>query len=192
MEDIKTLKKTLRLEALARRDAMPEAERIEGSLAVAELGSQALTITPGMIVSAFLPIRSEIDLRPLMMILADRGARLCVPAMVDGELQFRHLERGAPLEPQGFGTVAPGADAQVLDPELMLMPLAAFDRKGGRIGYGRGYYDRAIASLKSRGKAPVFVGTAFACQEIEEVPMESHDVPLPRILTERGLIEPDR
>ena len=191
MSDAKEAKASLRQAALARRDAMPEDARIEASLAVADRCAELLPITPGMVVSGFLPIRSEIDIRPLMMLLADRGARLCVPAIVDGRLQFRHLVRGAPLEPQGFGTYAPGAEAAVLDPELMLVPLAVFDRQGGRIGYGRGYYDSAIAALTQKGTPPILAGVAFAVQEAETVPMEPHDIRLPMIVTERETIRPD-
>ena len=188
MSDIKAAKTQLRQTALARRDAMDEAARIEASLAVGDRLAEMLEIEPGAIISGFLPIRSEIDIRPLMMALADKGARLCVPATVAGELQFRHLVRGAPLEPQGFGTYAPGLDAAVLDPTLMLVPLAAFDRQGGRIGYGRGYYDRAIGALLAKGFRPHCVGVAFACQEVDGVPMEAHDKPLELMATEREII----
>lgn len=186
-DDISGLKAELRAAALARRDAMPTEVRIEASLAVADHVAALVDITPGMAVSGFLPIRSEIDIRPLMMTLADRGARLCVPAIADGRLQFRQLLRGAPLEPQGFGTYAPGPDAAVLDPDLMLVPLAAFDRDGGRVGYGRGYYDGAIAALRDKGRVPRLVGIAFAVQEVDRVPMEAHDIHLDVVVTEAGI-----
>ncbi|MBO0664491.1 5-formyltetrahydrofolate cyclo-ligase [Jiella sp. MQZ9-1] len=184
--DMSRTKSKIRGEALARRDAMDVDERIEASLAAADHLLAHLTIAPA-VVSGFLPIRSEIDIRPLMMGFADRRARLCVPAIVGSDLQFRELVRGAPLEPQGFGTSAPGADSAVLDPELMLIPLAAFDATGGRIGYGRGYYDRAITDLRTRGHQPLLVGVAFACQKVDHVPHEPHDVPLDLIVTEAGL-----
>ncbi|WP_244487634.1 MULTISPECIES: 5-formyltetrahydrofolate cyclo-ligase [unclassified Aureimonas] len=180
----------VRAAALARRDALGDEARIEASLTVAGLLGEALDFDPGTIVSGFLPIRSEIDLRPLMARLADRGARLCVPAIVGGELEFRQLVRGEPLVPQGFGTLAPGEGAAVLDPQLMLVPLSAFDRRCHRIGYGRGYYDRAIEAIRRRGGAPRLVGVAFAAQEVETVPTEDHDVALDMIATEAGLVRP--
>ncbi|NDW05838.1 5-formyltetrahydrofolate cyclo-ligase [Jiella pacifica] len=189
VSDSKERKATIRRNALARRDTMADSERIEASLAVCDRATAAVSVAPA-VVSGFLPIRSEIDIRPLMMTFADRRARLCVPAIVDGALQFRELVRGAPLEPQGFGTYAPGNDAAVLDPELMLVPLAAFDRRRGRVGYGRGYYDRAIATLRDKGLSPLLVGMAFACQEVEAVPMDAHDVPLDLVVTEREIIQP--
>ena len=143
---------------------------------------------PGTVVSGFLPIRSEIDLRPLMAMLADRGARLCLPVVVDREtIVFRELVRGAAMVATGFGTSGPGPDAAVLEPEIMLVPLAAFDRRGHRLGYGAGHYDRAIARLHAKGQSPHLIGTGFDCQEVERVPDEKHDVTLAELLTESGL-----
>ena len=106
----------------------------------------------GPVVSGLLPIRSEADLRPLMAALADRGARLALPVVLDREtIVFRALVRGAEMVSTGFGTSGPGPDAAVLDPDVMLVPLAAFDRRGHRLGYGAGHYDRAIARLHERG-----------------------------------------
>ena len=166
MTSLKDLKKHLRLEALGRRDALDPAWRIEASLAMAS-HAPAVDLGHGPVVSGFLPIRSEADLRPLMAALADRGARLSLPT--------------------GFGTAGPGPEAAVLDPDIMLVPLAAFDRRGHRLGYGAGHYDRAIARLHDKGRNPRLIGVAFDCQEVERVPDEPHDVMLSAILTENGL-----
>lgn len=182
------LKKTLRREALARRDALDPAHRIEGSLEIAEYGGSLVPVEPGDVISGFWPMRSEVDVRPLLFRLMERGARICLPAIVDREtILFRELVRDAPLVDMGFGTLGPGPEAALLDPTLMLVPLAAFDGRGNRIGYGAGYYDRAIARLRARGIEPVLVGIAFDCQEVEAVPAEPHDVPLTAMLTETGL-----
>ena len=182
------LKHALRLEALARRDALDPRTRIDAALTIAETGAAAIGAVPGDVVSGFLPIRSEMDTRPLMAALAERGARLCVPAILDRTtIVFRELVRGAPVVDTGFGTVGPAADAAVLDPTIMLVPLAAFDARGHRVGYGAGHYDRAIARLHARGLFPRLVGIAFDCQEVEQVPEEAHDVPLLAVLTESGL-----
>ena len=85
----------------------------------------------------------------------------------------------------GFGLSEPGADAPLVEPDALVVPLAAFDRHGGRVGYGRGYYDGAIARL-SRDRPVLTVGVAFACQGVEAVPMEPHDRPLDHIVTEDG------
>ena len=180
-------KARLRSERLDARDALPTETRIEASLAMAEHGDAGLAIEHGTIVSGFSPIRSEADIRPLMTCLKRRGARLCLPVILDRQtIVFRELVPGAPLISMGFGTVGPGPDAKVLDPDVMLVPLAAFDADGQRIGYGGGYYDRAIAQLHKKGLFPRLVGIAFDCQEVASVPAEPHDVRLHAVLTESG------
>ena len=181
------LKKLLRAQALVRRDALDPQWRVEASLGIADaLGS--LEIEPGTIVSGFMPMRSEVDLRPAMAALRDKGAVLCLPAILDKTtIVFRELVRGAEMVPMGFGTFGPGPDAAVLEPDLLLVPLAVFDDRGNRIGYGAGYYDRYIAALRDDGRDPALTGIAFDCQQVERVPDEAHDIPLPRILTESGL-----
>ncbi|MGG6895266.1 MULTISPECIES: 5-formyltetrahydrofolate cyclo-ligase [Rhizobium] len=184
----KELKTQYRNERLAARDAIPADERIEKALAMAMHGGDEIDIEPGTVVSGFLPIRSEVDIRPLMARLRERGARLCVPIILDrSTIVFRELVPGAPLVPCGFGTSGPGPDAAVLDPGMMLVPLSAFDRTGHRIGYGAGYYDRAITRLHEKGLNPSLIGIAFDCQEVPSVPAEPHDVRLDAILTESGL-----
>lgn len=181
------LKKQLRLEALARRDALPVEWRIEKSLDMAAIADE-LAIEPGTVVSGFWPIRSEVDVRPLMYALMDHGARLCLPAIIDKTtIVFRELVRGAPMVDMGFGTYGPDESAEVLDPTVMLVPLAAFDHLGDRIGYGAGFYDRAISKLHARGLYPRLIGIAFDCQLIEDVPDEDHDVRLHELLSESGL-----
>ncbi|MEO4000762.1 5-formyltetrahydrofolate cyclo-ligase [Mesorhizobium sp. CAU 1732] len=180
-------KKSLRLRALARRDALDPVWRVEASLDMADRADD-IGIQPGTIVSGFWPMRSEVDVRPLMFALRERGARLCLPAILDRTtIVFRDLVRGADLVDMGFGTAGPGGEAQVLDPAIMLVPLAAFDGRGHRIGYGAGYYDRAIDALHAKGMTPRLIGIAYDCQEVPEVPNEDHDVQLDEILTESGL-----
>lgn len=187
-EDAARTKARLRAETLARRDALDIDHRIEMSIAAAEHGAARIDIAPGMIVSGFFPIRSEIDARPLMDALRIEGARLCVPAVIDRRtIEFREVLRGAELVDTGFGTVGPGPDAQVLTPEIMLMPLAAFDAAGNRLGYGAGHYDRALARILANGGQPQRIGLAFAMQEVAAIPALPHDLPLHAVLTETGL-----
>lgn len=182
-------KATVRAEALARRAALDPQTRIEAGLALAE-NVDALAFPPGCVVSGFWPIRDEVDPRPLMDALRARGHALCLPAIVDNELVFRRLTRETVLVRAGFGTAEPPADAEELVPDCMLVPLAAFDLRGARIGYGRGYYDRAIARISRQlGHRPATVGLAFSAQRAEAVPEEAHDQRLDRILTEAGLLE---
>lgn len=188
MSESKAIKKALRLEALTRRDGLDPQFRIEAALAVADTARAQIAVEPGAVVSGFWPIRSELDIRPALSALREQGARICLPAILDKTtIVFRELVRGAPLVDMGFGTAGPGEDAVVLDPDIMLVPLAAFDGRGHRIGYGAGFYDRAIARLNERGLSPRLVGIAFDCQEVERVPDEPHDVVLPELLSESGL-----
>lgn len=184
---IKDLKAQLRNERLAARDRIPAETRTEFSLLIADHGGDAFDFEPGTIISGFLPIRSEADIRPLMARLKARGARLCLPIVQDRmTIVFRELVTGAELVDTGFGTRGPGPDAAILDPEILLMPLSAFDARGDRIGYGAGHYDRAIARLLQKGMDPRLIGIAFDCQEVAEVPAEPHDVRLQAVLTESG------
>jgi len=181
------LKRLLREAVLGRRDALDPQWRAEASLRFAD-AAEKIAPEPGTIISGFWPMRSEVDVRPLMYTLQDRGARICLPAILSKtEMEFRELIPGAPLVDMGFQTFGPGEDAPVVDPVVMLVPLAAFDRRGHRIGYGGGYYDRAIEKLMYKGISPRLIGIAFDCQQVELVPDEPHDVTLPEIITESGL-----
>ncbi len=188
--DFRTKKAEIRSQVLARRDQLDPLDRIEMGLSACEYGANLIHPDPGTIVSGFLPIRSEIDARPLMDRMRQRGARLCVPIIADKTtIVFRELVRGAELVSTGFGTSGPGPDAPVLDPHIMIVPLAAFDRTGGRIGYGAGYYDRAINRLFSIGIKPRLFGFAFSIQEVDKVPTEAHDQHLEAVITEKGIID---
>ncbi|MDJ0613491.1 MAG: 5-formyltetrahydrofolate cyclo-ligase [Rhizobiaceae bacterium] len=183
-------KAALRKDALARRDALAIDRRIEMSLVAADHGVENIEFDPGTIISGFFPIRSEIDPRPLMDQLRQRGARLCLPVVMDKTtIVFRELVRTAELVDTGFGTRGPGPKAEITDPQMLIMPLSVFDHHGGRIGYGAGHYDRAIAKIIDKGIVPTLIGMAFDCQHHERVPVEPHDQPLNAMLTESGYRE---
>ena len=191
MTSLAEQKAALRKTILARRNELAETDRIEMSLKAAEAARDVPelgdALVPGTVIAGFLPIRSEIDIRPMLFELGQMGARLCLPVVISKtEIEFREMIRGEPLVESGFGTVGPGETAAVLDPQILLMPLSVFDNKGGRIGYGGGYYDRAIERLLGKDIKPQLIGVAFSAQEVEEVPMESHDRYLDGIITENG------
>ena len=178
-------KSELRRAALAARDAVSMTARIEASIALAD-HAEALEVEPGQTVAAYWPIRSEIDPRPLLFALHERGARMALPVVVGDDIAFRELTRTSELEPAGFGTMGPTAGAAEARPDLILAPLAGFDGAGNRLGYGRGFYDRAIEALRATGLAPRLVGLAHSAQRLDAIPAEPHDVPLDAVLTERG------
>lgn len=182
-------KDMLRKAVLQERDALSAAVRLSKSRAIAGHGASALAESAASKnVSGFYPIRSEADVRLLLSLLEDAGARLSLPAVVDRQtIVFRRYRFGETLVPGGFGTFAPGEIAEVVDPDILLMPLSVFDYHGNRIGYGAGHYDRAIARLHMLGKKPLLVGVAFDLQGVADVPAEPHDVPLDAIITESGV-----
>jgi 5-formyltetrahydrofolate cyclo-ligase len=177
-------KSDLRAAGLAARDALSDAERAAAALAIAGRGLP-FAIAPGSIVSGYSPIRSEIDPVPLMRALAGQGARLALPAvMARGKsLAFRAWSAGDRLMLGPLGILEPSPAAAELIPDIMLVPLAAFDRAGHRIGYGAGHYDYTLAHLR-KVKPIAAIGVAFAVQEIETVPALPHDVALDYVLTE--------
>jgi len=117
--------------------------------------------------------------------LAASGARLALPHVTPDGLVFREWTPGAPLVRGNFGLSEPDPALPEVAPDALLVPLAAFDRSGRRLGYGRGYYDGAIARL-SEGRTLLTVGICFAAQEVPEVPVEPHDRSLSAIVTEAG------
>jgi 5-formyltetrahydrofolate cyclo-ligase len=179
-----TSKASLRATALAARDALSVEQRAAAALAVAARGLP-FEIAPGTIVSGYSPIRSEIDPVPLMRALAEKGARLALPAvMARGKsLAFRAWSAGDRLMLGPLGILEPSPAAAEIVPDIMLVPLAAFDRAGHRIGYGAGHYDYTLAHLRKM-KPIAAIGVGFAVQEIEAVPALPHDVALDYVLTE--------
>ena len=183
------LKAVLRRAATARRDALPPAERMAAALAIAEQGLP-VEVTPGIVVSGFSPLKSEISPLPLLRRLADAGASLALPVVAGrGQpLIMRAWSFGAPLVSGVWGIREPPADAPELFPDILIVPLLAFDRRGHRIGYGAGYYDMTISGLRAM-KPVLAIGLAFAVQEIVAVPATPRDARLDLVLTEHGAID---
>jgi 5-formyltetrahydrofolate cyclo-ligase len=185
MSHAATLSKAdLRAAALAARDALSEAQRADAAQAIARRGLP-VELAPGAVVAGYSPIRSEIDPVPLMRKLAAEGAKLALPVITarGQSLIFRVWHPGDRLLPGPLGILEPSPAAAEITPEIVLVPLAAFDRVGHRIGYGAGHYDRTLAHLhKSKGFAAI--GLAFTAQQVKTVPALQHDVPLDYVLTE--------
>jgi 5-formyltetrahydrofolate cyclo-ligase len=182
-------KSTLRAEALARRDALPAPARAAAAEAIAAR-PLPVTVALGTIVSGYSPMRSEINPVPLMRAFARAGVRLALPVVAGRgkPLIMRAWEFGQVLTAGVWGIREPTADAPELDPDMLIVPLAAFDRAGHRIGYGAGYYDMTITRLRSI-KPVTAIGLAFAAQEIPRVPATERDARLDLVLTEREAID---
>jgi 5-formyltetrahydrofolate cyclo-ligase len=140
-------------------------------------------------VALYMPIKGELKPGPLAERLRAAGAVLALPRVTSDNvpMTFREWRADDPLE-KGFGGIRePDALAPIVVPDVVIVPLAAFDRRGFRIGYGKGHFDRTLGPLE-RGVRPLTIGYAFAFQEIEEVPRELHDVPLDAVVTEEEII----
>jgi 5-formyltetrahydrofolate cyclo-ligase len=177
-------KAILRTAALAKRDALSGEQRAAAAQAIA-LRGLPIEIRPGLVVAGYSPIRSEIDPIPLMRKLAGQGAQLALPVIMarDQPLKFRGWFVDDRLQRGPFGILEPPPDKAEIIPDIVLVPLAAFDRSGHRIGYGAGHFDRTFALLRQL-KAVTAIGIAFAAQEIPAVPALPHDVALDFVLTE--------
>jgi 5-formyltetrahydrofolate cyclo-ligase len=168
---------------------LPAAERQQAAAAIAARPFP-LPIAAGAIVAGFMPMKSEISPLPLMHKLAELGAQLALP-VVSGRgspLTMRAYSFGEPLAAGVWGIREPQPDAPAVAPDILLVPLLVFDRRGQRIGYGAGYYDMTITGLRA-AKTIAAVGLAFAAQEIPAVPATARDAPLDLVLTEREVID---
>jgi 5-formyltetrahydrofolate cyclo-ligase len=182
-------KDLLREQALARRDALPATERQASAEFVASRAFP-IDVRRGAVVSGFMPMKSEINPLPLLKRLAAGGATLALPVVAGRgkPLIMRAWEFGAPLDQGVWGIRQPKAESPEVDPDILIVPLAAFDRRGHRIGYGAGYFDMTINRLR-RLKSITAIGIAFAVQEIPRVPATERDEPLDLVLTEREIID---
>jgi 5-formyltetrahydrofolate cyclo-ligase len=141
-------------------------------------------IAEGSVVAGYWPMRNELDPRPLLIRLGQKGCRLALPAVVEknAPLVFRHWTPGDDLVEGAFGTQEPMAKAGDIEPDVILLPLLAFDDNGWRLGYGGGFYDRTLSAGKG-----LAVGLAFAAQQTKSLPHEAHDRKLHRVVTEQGM-----
>jgi len=184
-------KAELRAEALSRRAGISADDHDRSSRLAA--GRIAPLIGDGETVALFWPIRGEIDPRSLSGKVHAGGGRVVLPAIVGDDIEFRIFDDAgdpgaAHLDAGSFGTRHPPAGARQCLPDLIVAPLAAFDRTGGRIGYGGGYYDRYTAQLRAQGHPFRYIGIAFACQEAGTLPLAAHDERLDAVATEREWI----
>ena len=173
-------KRDARTRALAAREGCDPAL----GAALAQHVLRELPPHPGAAVAGFWPMEGEIDIRPLLTALHARGHAILLPhtPKLGNPLIFRHWHPGAAMIRERFGTFRPAGEEGV--PDLLYVPLVAFDRRGHRLGYGGGFYDRTLPLLPHA----VAIGCAFAAQELDAVPASPHDARLHAVATEHGVI----
>jgi 5-formyltetrahydrofolate cyclo-ligase len=186
-----TTKSALREAALARRLAVDPEVAAAAAVRAAENALGWFGLSAARTVALYAPVRGEIDPSPLASRLSADGVQLLLPMVIDpnGPLVFRAWLADDPLAPGYARIPEPRADAPILRPEVVVVPLAAFDRRCCRVGYGGGLYDRTLAALRADGELRA-LGYAYADQEVDEVPDEPLDEVLDAIATERELVLP--
>lgn len=185
--------KTAEAKRKLRKKAGEKRKALHGELAavapglIAAIGLDFLQLGKPGIVSGFHPYGTEIDCTALLHKLGGEGWTTCLPVVMGPAqpLSFRVWTRDQPLEPGAWDILTPQVDAETVKPDVMLVPLLAFDKSGYRLGYGGGFYDRTIELARSKREV-VAVGVAFAGQKVKKVPHGKHDQPLDWMLTEAG------
>jgi len=182
-------KAALRREALARRRALLPEARAAFSRRLAAEGLRLARLWRPRAVSAFHAFRDEPDTLPLLTALAAEGFATALPVVIGkgAPLVFRLWRPGDPTRPGAMSIAEPLEAAPAVEPDLLFVPLACFDRRGHRIGYGAGYYDRTLAGLRAI-KSVHAVGVAYGVCEVAAVPYEAHDQSLDAVVTEQETV----
>ena len=182
-------KAVLRQNALARRKALAPEARARLTERLTQEGLRLARLWRPGVVSAFHPIREEPDMLALLGALTEEGYPTSLPVVVGRgtHLTFRLWRPGEPTLLGGMGIPEPCNSAPAVEPDLLFLPLACFDRCGRRIGYGAGYYDRTLARLREIKRIHA-VGVAYGVCEVAAVPYEAHDQNLDVIVTEQETI----
>ena len=188
--DLSTKQDKERLRAAARR-ARAGVTGLARHRAADAIAGQAITLPlpPGLVIGCYWSVGTELSTEPLIRALLAMGRTVGLPRTMApaAALRFFRWRAHEPLTSDILGFPSP-RDGVELIPDALFIPLVGFDRSGGRIGQGAGFYDRTLAQLRRTKPDVLTIGVAFACQELAEVPVEAHDQPLDYILTEEGLI----
>jgi 5-formyltetrahydrofolate cyclo-ligase len=187
LQNVSDKKRELREAALARRDLLPPDDRVRAARKIAA-SPLPIEVPKGAIVAGFSPMKTEFNPIPLLRELEKAGAQLALPKIMGrgNPLSLRAWKFGDTLVAGVWGIREPEASAREVAPDILLVPFAAFDRAGYRVGYGAGYYDMTLEMLRAEKKI-VAIGLGFAAQEVENIPVEAHDQRLDFVLTEAGL-----
>jgi len=182
------IKAAARTEAYARRKIAHAARTADAARHLSHL----LDDHRGKPLAGYMPMRTEIDCLSAMAAHVAAGSRVGVPVIEAPAtpLRFREWRPDAAMVPGAFGAAIPATGAWLV-PQVLVVPLLAFDARGFRLGYGGGFYDRTLEGLRARGPV-IAIGFAYADQVVPAVPTEPTDQPLDLIVTEAGILIPDR
>tara|TARA_R110002012_G_scaffold91128_1_gene222211 strand:+ start:486 stop:1046 length:561 start_codon:yes stop_codon:yes gene_type:complete len=180
----------MRSEIEAKRGIAHEALKDSAGTAISEHFLTAVPRADASVIAGYWPFRTEIDPRPLMLALHALGHRVVLPVVARkaAPLKFRLWGPGATLVKAGLGGLVPDVGAPELEPDLLLVPMLAFDDAGFRLGYGGGFYDRTLEELRGL-KSVRAVGVAYEAQRVPAVPRAVTDQRLDALLTETGIID---
>ena len=187
MPPIQEAKAELRAEMRARRRTFAANQPNPGP-AIREIALSQGLIPTNAVTALYWPIGDEVDLHPLLERLAREGRPVVLPCTPDhpAPLTFRRWTLETGMKPGPTRAMEPNLGAPELPPDILFLPLLAFDEAGRRLGYGGGFYDRTLSALRLTSDVKVF-GAAFAGQQVPRVPTDALDQPLDGVITERGL-----
>jgi len=190
--DLAEIKKQARKQAKRQRAEAAKAAPDAGTRLRDHLLAEVV-FPEGAPVSAYWPLGDEIDPLPTLRVLHARGHPIGLPVMpgTAQPLQFRQWTPDLTLDSGGFGTRIPPEDQPEIVPEILLVPMLAFDRRGFRLGYGGGFYDRTLEALRARNPRTTAIGIVYTGQALPEVPIDANDQRLDRLMSEQGAIPLD-
>jgi 5-formyltetrahydrofolate cyclo-ligase len=185
-------KEALRRACRQRRAALSTEEQQAHAAAFARHFLRAVDIG-SRTVAGYSAFRHELDVQPLLAMLA-QGDRICclpVTSPPSRQLFFRRWHAKTKMVPGHFGILVPAPESETVTPDIIIVPMLGFDAAHHRIGYGAGYYDATLAALRQRGHKPFVIGAGYSTQQVEEIPAEEHDEVLDMIITEKGVLGED-
>jgi 5-formyltetrahydrofolate cyclo-ligase len=192
-DSINAAKQALRARMTRLRAEISDDTRAAGARLLADGALEFISPPPGAVISGYAAIGDELNLWPLLETLTASGHPIALPVTVrkGAPLIFRAWKPETPLKTGAFCVPVPDEHAPELEPEILLVPLLAFDRQGFRLGYGAGFYDRTLARLRAHGSVTA-IGIAFDEQRVEAVPHDAYDEALDWMLTPSGPIKIER
>lgn len=183
-ESIRTWRREQRTRLIEQRRSLNRSERHRCSESILEKLRREARFLDGCI-GFYWPLDGEIDLRPMMHQLVDRGAGLALPVMVekDQAMEFWAWDTETRMQKQPIWNIPAPIERKLIVPSVLFIPLLGFDRQGHRLGHGGGYYDRTLAALEPK---PLTVGIGYEFGRLETIYPQDHDIPMDVIVTEQG------